>query len=235
MTDELKLCPFCGGEPTEHAIEPHSHAMTFGDFKMPDHEGSHVIECVCGAGLIDDTREAVVARWNTRALTQRPAAQTEREALRWTVSVEPVAVSGEPDAHCLLASIGNQAFHIGPDYMDTKREAEFFAEMFLHAIEVGHRASLPIPQQATPEPVGDVRCEGCGYMTHHREHMGCVRAAKQHTRPAPGVPDVEAAAKKLAECMDYPWEHMHSAGRDNMRKHAEAVLAAAQAKGYAHD
>lgn len=85
-----------------------------------------------------------------RALTQRPAAQTEREALRWTVYVEPVAVSGEPDAHCLRASIGNQAFHIGPDYMDTKQEAELFAEMFLHAIEVGHRASLPAAQQATP-------------------------------------------------------------------------------------
>ena len=42
---------------------------------------------------------------------------------------------------------------------------------------------------ATPEPVVDVRCEGCGYMTHHREHMGCVRAAKQHTHPAPIVPD----------------------------------------------
>lgn len=84
MTDELKLCPFCGGEPTEHAIEPHSHAMTFGDFKMPDHEGSHVIECVCGAGLIDDTRKAVVARWNTRALTQRPAAQEVGEREGWT-------------------------------------------------------------------------------------------------------------------------------------------------------
>ena len=43
-------------------------------------------------------------------------------------------------------------------------------------------------QPATPEPVVDVRCEGCGYMTHHREHMGCVRAAKQHTHPAPSVP-----------------------------------------------
>ena len=43
--------------------------------------------------------------------------------------------------------------------------------------------------EATPEPVMDVRCEGCGYMTHHREHMGCVRAAKQHTHPAPSVPD----------------------------------------------
>ena len=43
-------------------------------------------------------------------------------------------------------------------------------------------------QPDTGEPVMDVRCEGCGYMTHHREHMGCVRAAKQHTRPAQNVP-----------------------------------------------
>ena len=45
-----------------------------------------------------------------------------------------------------------------------------------------------IQQPATPEPMVDVRCEGCGYMTHHREHMGCVRAAKQHTHPATGEP-----------------------------------------------
>ena len=44
-------------------------------------------------------------------------------------------------------------------------------------------------QPATGGPVVDVRCEGCGYMTHHREHMGCVRAAKQHTPPGPSVPD----------------------------------------------
>ena len=43
-------------------------------------------------------------------------------------------------------------------------------------------------QPATGEPAMDVRCEGCGYMTHHREHMGCVRAAKQHTHPTPSAP-----------------------------------------------
>jgi len=52
-------------------------------------------------------------------------------------------------------------------------------------------------QPATPEPVVDVRCEGCGYMTHHREHMGCVRAAKQHTHPAPSVP-----ADVVLDCYD---------------------------------
>lgn len=99
---------------------------------------------------------------------------------------------------------------------------------------------------ATPEPVG----EPFGWLFQHEE-TGRVQVVDSqqvewgfetnnprwqkirpvYTRPAPGVPDVEAAAKKLAECMDYPWEHMPSAGRDNMRKHAEAVLAAAQAKG----
>jgi len=39
---------------------------------------------------------------------------------------------------------------------------------------------------------------------------------------------IDAAAKVLAECMDYPWEHMPKQGRDNMRKNARAVLAAAQ-------
>ncbi|MCH8178176.1 MAG: Lar family restriction alleviation protein [Proteobacteria bacterium] len=124
MTDELKLCPFCGGEPTEHAIEPHSHAMTFGDFKMPDHEGSHVIECVCGAGLIDDTRKAVVARWNTRALTQRPAAQEVEALERCAQWCDEQASS---DWHGRKASDMVRAF-----------------------------ASLPAPQQATPEPAGEV-------------------------------------------------------------------------------
>ena len=25
----------------------------------------------------------------------------------------------------------------------------------------------------------DVRCECCGYMTYHREHMGCIHAARK--------------------------------------------------------
>ena len=29
----------------------------------------------------------------------------------------------------------------------------------------------------------DVRCECCGYMTHHREHMGCIRAAQPRREP----------------------------------------------------
>lgn len=40
-------------------------------------------------------------------------------------------------------------------------------------------------------------------------------------------PDIEAAAKALAFCMDYPWEHMPEPGKEAMRKHAAAVIEAA--------
>lgn len=29
----------------------------------------------------------------------------------------------------------------------------------------------------------DVRCECCGYMTHQREHMGCIRAVQPMRKP----------------------------------------------------
>lgn len=70
MTEQDKdalRCPHCGEQPIDHAIESHIHALSLDGVKMPDHPGSHVIECVCGAGMIDDTREAVLARWNRRA------------------------------------------------------------------------------------------------------------------------------------------------------------------------
>ncbi|WP_057092974.1 hypothetical protein KV708_19325 [Comamonas thiooxydans] len=64
----LLHCPFCGQQPTEYAIEPHTHVLQFAGGKMPDHQGSHVIECACGCGMIEATREAVSARWNRRPI-----------------------------------------------------------------------------------------------------------------------------------------------------------------------
>ena len=57
--------------------------------------------------------------------------------------------------------------------------------------------------------------------------------------PAGAVPltpeQITAAAKKLAECMEYPWDHMPEQGRAEMRKHARAVLSAANCiKGGQH-
>lgn len=42
---------------------------------------------------------------------------------------------------------------------------------------------------------------------------------------------IEAAAKKLAERMEYPWEFMPEPGRKNMRKHAQDVIGAAYPLG----
>lgn len=39
--------------------------------------------------------------------------------------------------------------------------------------------------------------------------------------------DIEAAAKMLAACMDYPWDHMPEQGRASVREHAKAVIDAA--------
>ena len=53
---------------------------------------------------------------------------------------------------------------------------------------------------------------------------------KQGLLEAPRKPDIEAAAKTLASCMDYPWEYMPEQGREEMRKHAKAVIEAGLAK-----
>lgn len=117
---------------------------------------------------------------------------TNTQTLGWTVSANPVLVIGEPEAHYVRASIGNQAFHIGPDYFDTKQEAEFFAEMFLHAIEIGGRAALA-QQPATPEPVWCVatgeRVNGEETYTHHDAYVPLADCFPLYTHPSQSVPD----------------------------------------------
>lgn len=39
--------------------------------------------------------------------------------------------------------------------------------------------------------------------------------------------NIEKAAQKLADCMDYPWEFMPEQGRENMRNHVKAIFEAA--------
>lgn len=57
----------------------------------------------------------------------------------------------------------------------------------------------------------------------------CRDAALSATTPAPaGSDNIEAAAKRLSKCMDYPWEHMTKQGHESMRDHARAILRAAR-------
>ena len=71
------------------------------------------------------------------------------------------------------------------------------------------RQPSPTPQaDRQPAPVRehdlqDVRCECCGYMTYHREHMGCIRAT---SAPADSVLEdaaFEAVRKKLCALLRY--------------------------------
>jgi len=55
---------------------------------------------------------------------------------------------------------------------------------------------------------------------------GCLGPLKREV-VLPDEMDIEAAAKTLADCMDYPWEHMPEQGRETMRKHAAAIIEAA--------
>lgn len=87
---ELEPCPFCGQEPIERAIEAHSHSPAVQALGIPDHEGSHVVECGCGAGLIASTRPEVLAMWNRRA----PAAQQDEVDELKTICAEAYQVVG---------------------------------------------------------------------------------------------------------------------------------------------
>lgn len=94
----LKPCPFCGEQPAINHIEAHSHSFQINGFKMPDHPGSCVIECTCGAGLIDSDFDAVAARWNARAM---PLPETngdkERDVFEKWVSDQGVAADYRGD------------------------------------------------------------------------------------------------------------------------------------------
>lgn len=59
----------------------------------------------------------------------------------------------------------------------------------------------------------------------------CDRIAALTSAPAAAFTfsseQVEDAAIAIAACMEYPWKHMPELGRDNMRRHAKAVIEAA--------
>ena len=62
----------------------------------------------------------------------------------------------------------------------------------------------PVKQEPVSEhDLHDVRCECCGYMTHHREHMGCIRAAYAAPVSAEAIraETLEEAAKVCEKAM----------------------------------
>ncbi|MCE1194083.1 MAG: Lar family restriction alleviation protein [Acidovorax sp.] len=76
--DTLLPCPFCGASATGYAIEAHTHSGPLKALGIPDHSGSYVIEgnCACNSGLIGGTQAEVTERWNRRAPSSPPSADT---------------------------------------------------------------------------------------------------------------------------------------------------------------
>jgi len=135
----LEACPFCG---CDMRIESNRdwHKL----------RGNHAEGCVFSEDApvmtvpaTDCQLEVLVHDWNTRALTQRPAAQTEREAKMTEIDLQ------DDDALRFAQRV------LEGDAPESDRKA---ARDMLVAIRTRvrkARASLPSPQQATPEPVGE--------------------------------------------------------------------------------
>lgn len=89
----------------------------------------------------------------------------------------------------LPSSVGDYKYGGG---LYTDAQMRDFADR-THALRMEQAAP-----KASPATQQDVRCECCGYMTYHREHMGCIRAARA---PAESV-------QRDAERLD--WLEQHS-------------------------
>lgn len=96
-----------------------------------------------------------------------------------------------------------------------------------------------LSQREAQEPIGYTVTHGSGYKSFvwadEQDMVDLARATKYQMEPVYTDPpsrevpeDVEAAARKLADCFDYPWEYMPEQGRENMRSHARAVLLASK-------
>ena len=133
---------------------------------------------------------------------------------------------------------------LAPDFMrDSQLNGiESAVAAIRHLAAVPAPVVLPEPDAVVIEVMGLVHSlsEAClaiidGGMDEVRAALDAQVALESKLRtmlagvsaPAASEQDIEAAAKTLSECMDYPWAYMPEEGRANMRKHAKSVIAAA--------
>lgn len=151
----LLSCPFCGREPFMGEIPPHKHLIA----DMPEHHGSWTIECGCGAGLIDDTVEAVTVRWNSRA------ALSHRSVRGWI----PVSVGGIKKHQTYIVKVrtkdGNifvsvgvctgeqwERLHVASEYQDI--ENCNFSDLDMEVVEYMPLPELPLSPPPTTGEAG---------------------------------------------------------------------------------
>ena len=167
----------------------------------------------------DDALCQVLRRTIEASLPTQPAAQAtpdqfaDASKMVAPVALRSVHLTRDMAGMCVVRINGRVAIRDNGDLIDHMATLEWFADTqqatpeplivkgaMTGMVDAQVRDLWPTKkEQATPGPAGEVRCEGCGYMTHHREHMGCVRAAKQYTHPAPGVPESPCQLRKRFE------------------------------------
>jgi hypothetical protein len=77
----------------------------------------------------DRGREVDLLSWIIDQLEEAapsPPDSSQGEPVAWNIEVVPVVVRDVSDAHYVRLSIGCQHFNIGPDYLDTRADAEWF-------------------------------------------------------------------------------------------------------------
>jgi hypothetical protein len=93
-------------------------------------------------------------------------------------AIEQALGPGEPVAEIYRRQL--EAIAVGDSTDPVKDAGELLVETgFWHSIP----DTTPQPQPNREHDLKDVRCECCGYMTYHREHMGCIRAAAPQPQP----------------------------------------------------
>ena len=199
----------------------------------------------------------LISREVNAALTQRPAAQTEREAdgLPLIVAGAIFDFAGFMTTRSEVIEVGSTA-DAGPVADLVKEWAELRGLDLADAAVLSWqlhitRASLPAPQQATPEPLGDApiwnsiqiaswigsqlmhepamfeRATVCKFVRALGRHPTLLKHSPKDNVPAPGVPEDVLAI--LDECRNALME----CDRDGDYALIDRidVLAAAQAKG----
>jgi hypothetical protein len=61
--------------------------------------------------------------------------RTMKEKLEKYVTIAPVVVEGEPDAHNVFIQVTNQRFCLGPYARETRADAEWTKDMLCTALE----------------------------------------------------------------------------------------------------
>lgn len=81
MTEGLKACPFCGGEPTEDHIPAHEHHIV----GFPGYPGSWSVEChACEFRIFSHkSRIEAIAAWNRRAPAEAGALSDDAFNTAW--------------------------------------------------------------------------------------------------------------------------------------------------------